>query len=74
MCTRASQSPCALLRRSPKYWANPNVFDPDRFPLDAPVPTEVTQNFAYLPFGGGKRKCIGASRSALLVLLAEPGI
>ena len=47
-------------RRSPEYWPEPNAFNPDRFPLDAPVPNEVTQNFAYLPFGGGKRKCIGA--------------
>ncbi|KAK9820832.1 hypothetical protein WJX81_000578 [Elliptochloris bilobata] len=47
------------LHRSPEYWAEPNAFNPDRFPLDAPVPNEVTENFAYLPFGGGKRKCIG---------------
>ncbi len=33
---------------------------PHRFgPLDGVVPNEVTSNFSYLPFGGGKRKCIG---------------
>lgn len=34
-------------------------FNPDRFPVDRPMPNEVTENFAFLPFGGGKRKCIG---------------
>ena len=44
---------------SPEYWQRPDEFDPDRFPLDGPVPNEVTENFAYLPFGGGRRKCVG---------------
>ena len=48
------------LHRSPAIWERPNDFLPDRFPVDDPTPTEVTHNFAYLPFGGGRRKCIGA--------------
>ncbi|KAG2433939.1 hypothetical protein HYH02_012484 [Chlamydomonas schloesseri] len=48
------------LHRSPKLWDEPDKFKPDRFgPLDGPMPNEVTENFAYLPFGGGRRKCIG---------------
>ena len=39
---------------SPEYWTCPNDFDPDRFPLDAPVPNEVTENFAYLPLWRGQ--------------------
>jgi beta-ring hydroxylase len=47
------------LHHSPDLWKDPEVFNPDRFPLDAPIPNEVTQDYAYLPFGGGKRKCVG---------------
>jgi beta-ring hydroxylase len=47
--------------RDASYWQNPETFDPDRFPVDGPIPNEVTENFNYLPFGGGRRKCIGAA-------------
>ena len=47
------------LHRNPRLWDNPDKFDPDRFPLDQKMPNETTQNFAYLPFGGGQRKCVG---------------
>ena len=49
-------SPCC---RSPELWDEPNTFNPDRFPVYSPVPNETTHDFKYLPFGGGKRKCIG---------------
>jgi len=47
------------LHRSPDLWKEPETFNPDRFPIDEPIPNEVTTGFAYLPFGGGRRKCIG---------------
>jgi beta-ring hydroxylase len=47
------------LHRNPRLWENPDKFDPDRFPIDQKMPNEITENFAYLPFGGGQRKCVG---------------
>ncbi|XP_059628687.1 protein LUTEIN DEFICIENT 5, chloroplastic isoform X2 [Cornus florida] len=47
------------LHRSPSLWDNSDKFIPDRWPLDGPNPNETNQNFSYLPFGGGPRKCIG---------------
>ncbi|CAA7403309.1 unnamed protein product [Spirodela intermedia] len=47
------------LHRSPNHWAEPESFNPERWPLDGPNPNEINQNFSYLPFGGGPRKCIG---------------
>ncbi|MEL6342642.1 MAG: cytochrome P450 [Myxococcota bacterium] len=41
--------------RHPDFWDNPEGFDPDRFAPDRPRPAPG----AYLPFGGGGRKCIG---------------
>lgn len=47
------------LHRSPHLWEDPDEFRPERWPLDGADPTEVTENFRYLPFGGGPRKCVG---------------
>lgn len=46
-----------ILHRHRALWNNPERFDPERFMPDRPRP----QRFAYLPFGGGPRICIGAS-------------
>ncbi|KAL3654010.1 hypothetical protein CASFOL_003691 [Castilleja foliolosa] len=47
------------LHRSPNHWEEVERFNPERWPLDGPSPNETNQNFSYLPFGGGPRKCIG---------------
>lgn len=47
------------LHRSPKHWVDADKFNPERWPLDGPNPNETNQNFSYLPFGGGPRKCVG---------------
>ncbi|MFT4979407.1 MAG: cytochrome P450, partial [Myxococcota bacterium] len=50
-----------ILHRHPAHWDNPEGFDPEGFAPDAPS----RHSHAMLPFGGGRRKCIG-SHFALL--------
>lgn len=55
------------LHRDPAAWPDPERFDPERFAKGAaPIP-----RFAWMPFGNGKRACIGrifAMQEAKLVL------
>ncbi|XP_010528081.1 PREDICTED: cytochrome P450 71B19-like [Tarenaya hassleriana] len=43
--------------RDPKYWTNPDEFNPDRF-VDNPVDNKG-QHFQLLSFGSGRRMCPG---------------
>jgi cytochrome P450 len=45
-----------LQHRDPRLWKNPLDFDPDRF---LPQREAAIPRFAYYPFGGGRRICIG---------------
>jgi len=44
------------LHHAPELWDAPEEFRPARFAKDAPNPPAP---YAYLPFGGGPRLCIG---------------
>jgi cytochrome P450 len=57
-----------VTHRHPGVWPDPERFDPERF---APERAATLHRFAYFPFGGGPRVCIGntfALMEAQLVL------
>ena len=46
-----------VTQRDPRWFSDPDAFEPDRWADDA---TKKLPRFAYFPFGGGPRVCIGA--------------
>ncbi|MFB6103607.1 MAG: cytochrome P450 [Halobacteriaceae archaeon] len=50
------------VHRSDRYWTAPETFDPDRF---SPERRGDRPRFAYFPFGGGPRRCIGSHLAML---------
>ena len=57
-----------VTHRNPRFWREPEAFRPERW---SNAETEHLPRFAYFPFGGGNRVCIGESfawTEAVLVL------
>jgi cytochrome P450 len=65
--TLVMMSPYAM-HRDPRWWQDPDAFRPERF---APAEAEKRPRYAYFPFGGGPRICVGsgfAMAEGMLVL------
>jgi cytochrome P450 len=52
---------------SAKYWDDPEAFKPERFMGEA---AKKRKPYTYIPFGGGKRSCIGGAMSQVENTLA----
>lgn len=62
----------AVMHYDPRFWDNPEQFDPDRWTPEAEA---ARPKFAYFPFGGGPRICIGEQFAWMeeMLLLAALG-
>jgi len=55
-------TPPYLIHRNREYWPNPEGFQPDRF---LPGAANGRHRLAYLPFGAGRRICVGSGFAKL---------
>ena len=60
-----------LTHRLEEHWDDPETFDPERF---APENLAGRHRFAYFPFGGGPRQCIGKGMAMMNVSLSIAAI
>ena len=61
--------PSWTIHRRPDLWQDPLVFDPGRFTGTGARP-EPQHRYAWMPFGGGPRACIGQHFSMVEAVLA----
>jgi cytochrome P450 len=66
--------PPYLVHRHPQFWSDPAGFDPARFLPPAGRPDADRPRYAYIPFGGGRRACVGQSFAELETVLVLASI
>jgi hypothetical protein len=59
------------LQRDARFWRSPSTFRPERFTSDQPEPNT---GYAYLPFGGGTRRCPAAALNVGSILIIVTSI
>lgn len=58
-----------LVHRHPAFWPDPAGFDPRRFLPGGHGDAATRHRYAFIPFGGGRRACVGASFAELETVL-----
>jgi cytochrome P450 len=58
-----------LVHRHPGFWSDPAGFDPGRFLPGGDGDIATRHRYAFIPFGGGRRACVGASFAELETVL-----
>lgn len=59
------------MHRHPAFWDDPECFDPERF---SPERVAARPRYAYFPFGGGARQCIGNNFAIMESMIIIPAI
>ena len=63
--------PVYYIHRNPKYWKDPEKFNPERFSKEN---SKGRHKFLYFPFGGGPRLCIGNNFALMEMQVIVPMI